>query len=230
MSEKTIPKLSVIIPTLNAVKGVASTLACFIGKDTLLEIIIVDGGSSDKTVHIAENLGAKIITSPKGRGTQLAKGATEAQGEFLLFIHGDTTLSPDWEAEVTSFMANPDNQAKAAAFTYALDDEAPAARRVERMVALRCEALALPYGDQGLLISRDFYQQLGGYKPLPLMEDVDIIRRIGRKRISYLKAKAITSATRYHKGGYWRRPLFHLFCLALYFLGVAPEKIAKLYN
>ncbi|MEQ8195811.1 MAG: glycosyl transferase family 2, partial [Rhodospirillales bacterium] len=88
----------------------------------------------------------------------------------------------------------------------------------------------LPYGDQGLLISRGFYDSLGGFKPLPLMEDVDLIRRIGRKRIDVLPVAAITSAERYRRGGYIARPLRNLFCLMLYFLGVVPEKIERFYR
>ncbi len=230
MNKKTPPTLSVVIATLNAEVGLEETLACFKDKGLVLEVIIVDGGSRDGTIPIAENNGAKVITGSKGRGAQLAQGAKATQGGFMLFIHGDTTLSPNWEKEVSAYMAEDSNREKAAVFTYALDDTTPAARRVERMVELRCWALALPYGDQGLLISRDFYHQLGGFKPIPLMEDVELIRRIGRKRLNYLKAKATTSAIRYQKGGYWRRPLFHLYCLTLYFLGVSPEKIAKLYK
>jgi rSAM/selenodomain-associated transferase 2 len=221
--------LSVIIPTLNAATGLQRTLTCFTGKAAVGEVLVVDGGSTDETCAIAEKSGARLIKHEPGRGQQLARGAEVATGEWLLFLHADTVLSEGWETEVQSFTQG-DEESRAAVFTYALDDDSPQARRVERMVRLRCWAWALPYGDQGLLISKRFYNALGGFKPMPLMEDVDLIRRIGRARLHYLKAKAITSAIRYHQGGYWRRPLFHLWCLCLYFVGVAPEKIAKLYR
>jgi glycosyltransferase involved in cell wall biosynthesis len=114
-------------------------------------------------------------------------------------------------------------------FRFRLDDPSPAARRVERLVAWRCRMLALPYGDQGLLIPAAFYRALGGYRPLPLMEDVDFIRRIGRSRLVELPVAATTSAARYGAGGYWRRPLRNLFCLACWFAGVPPRLILRLY-
>ena len=112
----------------------------------------------------------------------------------------------------------------------ALDDLASAARRLERIVAWRCRVLALPYGDQGLLISRALYDAVGGFAPLPLMEDVDLVRRLGRYRLARIGARCVASARRYRQGGYWRRPLRNLFCLALYFAGMAPEHIARFYR
>ena len=97
-------------------------------------------------------------------------------------------------------------------------------------VRLRCSIFALPYGDQGLLISSRFYKQIGGYKPLPLMEDVDIIRRIGRRKLALLKTPALTSYARYRKDGHFARIWRNFTCLALHFMGVSPEKIAKRYE
>jgi len=97
-------------------------------------------------------------------------------------------------------------------------------------VALRAKFFALPYGDQGLLIRRDLYDRLGGFADMPLMEDVDLIRRIGRQRLIYLKSTALTSAARYQAAGYLRRPLRNLFCLSLYFMHVPPRLIARLYG
>jgi len=226
-----LPKaVSIIIPTLNAASDLPRTLACFAEKAEVREVIVVDGGSNDDTCAIARDSGAQVIDSEPGRGQQLSRGAEAASGDWLLFLHADTVLSDGWAQEVQNFTDLHNDDDLAAVFAYALDDDAPQARRVERMVRLRCRALALPYGDQGLLISKRFYDALGGFEPMPLMEDVDIIRRIGRRRLRYLQARAVTSAVRYHQGGYWRRPLFHLFCLALYFIGLSPKKIAKLYR
>jgi hypothetical protein len=90
--------------------------------------------------------------------------------------------------------------------------------------------LALPYGDQGLLISRRLYDAVGGYRPMPLMEDVDLVRRLGRARLHPLGASMLASARRYRRDGYWRRPLRNLCCLALYFAGVPPRVIARMYG
>jgi len=95
-------------------------------------------------------------------------------------------------------------------------------------VAWRTKALGLPYGDQGLLIPRDLYRSLGGYAPIPLMEDVDLARRLGRRRIDLLDADALTSAERYRRSGYLARSSRNLALLALYFAGVPPEPLARL--
>ena len=94
----------------------------------------------------------------------------------------------------------------------------------------RARALGLPYGDQGLLLERQFYEDIGGFKPLPLMEDVDMARRIGKRNLIALDVPAVTSAARYREGGYIARPLRNLTCLGLYFLGLPPALIARLYD
>jgi hypothetical protein len=104
------------------------------------------------------------------------------------------------------------------------------ARVVERIVAMRCLVAALPYGDQGLLISRRLYDELGGYRPLVLMEDVDMVRRIGRRRLTLLDHDAVTSAERFRRGGYVRRTTLSLACLGLWYAGMAPERIARIYG
>jgi rSAM/selenodomain-associated transferase 2 len=193
------------------------------------ETIVADGGSTDATPALAEKLGARIIVGPRGRGRQLIAGAAAAKGDWLLFLHADTRLAPGWAATAAAFMADPGNAERAGYFRFALDDPARAARRLERIVAWRCRRLGLPYGDQGLLIARDFYRALGGYRPLVLMEDVALARRIGRRRLTGLDAQALTSAKRYRRGGYVARPARNLLCLALYFLGLPPRLIARLY-
>jgi len=127
-------------------------------------------------------------------------------------------------------MADPANAARAGAFRFALDDDAPEARRLEAMVALRCRVFGLPYGDQGLLIARETYRRLGGYRPLALMEDVDLVRRIGRRNIALLDAAAVTSAERFRAGGYVARSARNLACLALYLVGLPTPMIARLYR
>jgi len=127
-----------------------------------------------------------VVTVPRGRGTQLAEGAKAARrGRWLMFLHADTVLEEGWHNEVRSFIEACEMRGReqAAAFAFRLDDFGPRARLLERMVALRCALFALPYGDQGLILSRRLYDSLGGYREMPLMEDVDLIRRIGRARL-----------------------------------------------
>jgi rSAM/selenodomain-associated transferase 2 len=223
--------ISVVIPTLNAAAGLAATLACLRDAGRLIQQIVVsDGGSSDATLRIASDAGCHIVTGRKGRGAQLAGGAAAAAAPWLLFLHADTRLGGGWAGAVEAFCAQPENAGRAGYFRLSLDDGAAAARRVENVVAWRCRWLALPYGDQGLLIRADAYREVGGFADLPLMEDVDLARRLGRARLAELPAAAITSAARYRRDGYWARPLRNLSCLALYFAGLSPQHLVKLYG
>ena len=114
-------------------------------------------------------------------------------------------------------------------FRFALDSPDPRARRLERLVAWRCRTFGLPYGDQGLLIHRDLLREIGGVRPLPLMEDVDLVRRLGRHRLVALQADAVTSAAKWETEGYLRRSARNLTCLTLWFAGVPPSLIQRLY-
>lgn len=223
--------LSVVIPTLNAAVGLPATLASVRDGEALIgEVIVSDGGSSDATTHLAQTAGCRVVVGPRGRGAQLAAGAAAASGSWLLFLHADTRLAPGWSAAVRAFCDSAANASRAGYFRLALDDTAAAARRLERLVAWRCRWLALPYGDQGLLIGAETYRAIGGFAPLPLMEDVDLVRRLGRARLVELPATALTSAARYRRDGYWRRPVRNLACLALYFAGLPPHRLARLYG
>lgn len=221
-------RLSVVIPVLNAARRLPACLAAF-SRWPDVEIVVSDGGSIDDSTVVAVQNGARIVTGTRGRGAQLARGATAATGDWMLFFHSDTVLDTNWHEAAGRFMSDPANARRAGYFRLALDDPDPRARRIERLVAWRCRAWALPYGDQGLLIARAFYDSLGGYRPLPLMEDVDLVRRIGRARLVMLDATATTSAARYRRDGWFARPLRNLFCLALYFAGVPPKALVPLY-
>jgi len=223
--------ISVVIPALDAASTLARTLASVAEAGGLVrEIIVVDGGSRDGTASLAEGAGARVIRSAPGRAVQLAAGAATASAPWLLFLHADTALGRGWPGEAAAFVSAPAHRDRAAAFRFALDDPTPAARRIERLVAWRCRRLGLPYGDQGLLIHRVLYDRIGGYRPLPLMEDVDLVRRIGRQRLTILRTAAVTSAARYRRDGWWLRPMRNLCCLSLYFMGVPPRTIAWLYR
>lgn len=221
IDEHAAPGLSVVIPALNAADSLPATLAAV---GPVADLLVVDGGSTDATAAVAAAAGAQTIHAPRGRGPQLAAGVAAAQGPWLLLLHADTCLAPGWRTAARA--ATPD---RAWHFRFALDDRVPAARRLERAVAWRCRVLGLPYGDQGLLIHRDLLARVGGIRPLPLMEDVDLVCRLGRARLGALDAAAVTSADRWRREGYLRRSGRNLFCLGLWFAGVPPHRIQRLY-
>lgn len=222
--------LSIVIPTLNAETALAATLPALVREAAPAELVVSDGGSVDRTVEIARDHGARVVAGPSGRGRQLAAGARASAGDWLLFLHADTRPGPGWRAAVDAFAAEPANRRRAAYFRFALDDDDPAARRLEAAVAWRCRRFGLPYGDQALLIGRGFYFTLGGFRPMPLMEDVNLVRRIGRRRLVGLDVPAVTSAARYRRGGYRRRSARNLILLAAYLLGTPPGLLARLYR
>lgn len=228
--------ITVVIPTLNAEATLAPTLAALVpaAVDGLIrEVIVVDGGSSDRTAEIVDHAGATLLSGSKGRGQQLAAGAAQARFPWLLFLHADTVLAPGWEREAGTFMGridSGDRPAAAAAFRFTLDDEGARPRVLEQLVALRCRTLRLPYGDQGLLIPKQLYAEIGGFRPLTLMEDVDLVRRLGRRRIVMLRTSAITSAERFRREGYVNRSARNLLCLSLYALRVPAHVINRIYR
>ncbi|WP_372707365.1 TIGR04283 family arsenosugar biosynthesis glycosyltransferase [Brevundimonas sp.] len=219
--------LDVIIPVLNGAERLAGTLE---GLPPANAVIVVDGGSTDESAAIAAAHGARVIRSAPGRGLQLAVGAAASTAPWRLFLHADTR--PDaaaWTA-LAAHIASPDASRWAAVFRFQLDDRAWQARVLEVGVRLRGAFLALPYGDQGLLIHRDLYDAVGGFARLPLMEDVDLVRRLGRRRLRVLDGYAVTSAERWRRRGWVGQSVLNLSCLVLYLVGVAPARIARLYG
>lgn len=228
--------ISVIIPTLNAERTLAASLTGLVPAaiDGLIrEVIVVDGGSQDRTREIADSAGADILTATAGRGSQLMRGASAARSPWLLFLHADTVLQEGWETDAVRLMRRVDlrEQPEAAGvFRFRLNDTGFAPRALEAIVKVRCTAMALPYGDQGLLISRRLFNEIGGYNDLPIMEDIDLVRRLGRRRIHFFKSDAVTSADRYKRDGYLRRALRNQLCLALYGAGLPASKIVRIYD
>lgn len=235
--------LSIIIPTLNSAKELPATFASLMPallEGAINEVIIVDGGSTDDTLKMADEAGAKILTpETKGRGPQLSAGAIAAKNQWMLFLHSDTELEEDWHSEVSQFIksqnqitTNPSANntiPNAAAFKFSLKDKGLAAKLMAKMVSLRCALFSLPYGDQGLLISKQTYEACGGYPQFPIMEDADIIRRLPSP-VKILQSRAFTSAEKYQKEGYLKRSARNLYCLAAYYRGLPPEKIYQIYT
>ncbi|MEO1694430.1 MAG: TIGR04283 family arsenosugar biosynthesis glycosyltransferase [Pseudomonadota bacterium] len=229
--------ISVIIPTLNAEASLTATLTALVPgvvEGVIREVIVVDAGSSDRTLKIVEASGATMVVSPaRGRGAQLALGAEHARGDWLMFLHADTVLDAGWEREAATFMERIETGNRpeaAAAFQFGLDDIGFLPRVVEFGVRLRCTLFRLPYGDQALIVPRRLYNAVGGMRPLALMEDIDFVSRLGRSRTIILRTRAITSALRFQREGYLMRVLRNQACLAMYFLRVPNRLIERVYS
>lgn len=223
--------ISVIIPTFNAEATLARALQPLVDgvlEGVVREVIVADGGSADATTTIADDAGCVVVRSEKGRGRQLIAGAAAARGSWLLFLHADTVLNATWVAPVKSFIRA--GEGKAAYFRFAGDDDSAAARRLEFWVRARCAVFALPYGDQGLVIARSLYEAVGGFRPLDLMEDVDLVRRLGRARLQALACDAVTSFAKFKRDGYLRRSSQNLWLLARFLLGADPAQLARRYD
>lgn len=207
--------------------------------DRCLEALAEEGCCNDDIIiatPAAEEMkarfgaGLRIIEAPLGRGACLSAGVREARGKWVLVLHADTVLSAGWRRVAREFMETHAGRDVAGYFRFRHDSPSFKSRFIEAFVAWRCALLALPYGDQGLLIGKAFYDRIGGFRcDFPIMEDVDIVRRIGRRRLQCLDATAVTSAERYERG-YARRLLRNARCLALYFRGTHPAAIEKLYE
>ncbi|MEM6408080.1 MAG: TIGR04283 family arsenosugar biosynthesis glycosyltransferase [Pseudomonadota bacterium] len=222
-------QLSIIIPSLNAASSLPATL------DTLLpgvavgfirEVVVSDGGSTDATRQIADDAGCEIITGTPGRGAQLARGAAAARGEWVLFLHADTHLPEAWVGAVVQHMSSSQD---AAVFELSFRARGMMPAMVAGWANLRTRVFGLPYGDQGLLISRQLYEQMGGFEPIALMEDVAMARRL-KGRITVLPEAVSTDASKYIKSGWVRRGARNLWTLARYFAGADPTKLAKRYH
>ena len=221
--------ISIIIPVLNEEAHLGSCIEAVRQNDDRCEIIVADGGSSDRTIEIAESFqGVKVMKTPKGRGLQMNAGAFSATGDILLFLHADTILEDGWVQAIAGVVK--DSSVAGGAFTFAIQNPSKKYRVVEEWVRLRCFLFRLPYGDQGIFVKRDVFHELGGYKNIPLMEDVDLIERMkGQGRIVILDTKALTSERRWGRKGLIYTAVLNQLIMFLYKIGVHPQQLARLY-
>jgi rSAM/selenodomain-associated transferase 2 len=219
--------LSIVIPTLNAEPDLPGCLAALmpgVEAGLVRELVVTDGGSQDATRAIAEAAGAIWVDGPAGRGGQLRRGVAASNGVWLLVLHADTVLSPDWVAAATAGMAGGDP----GYFGLRFRATGPAPRLVAGWAALRARAFAMPFGDQGLLVSRADYEAAGGYPDIALMEDMALIRRLPRPR--RLDAVAETGAERYLAHGWLRQGAANLWRQARFLAGADPVRLARSYR
>jgi rSAM/selenodomain-associated transferase 2 len=221
------PTISVIIPTLNEAKVLERTLA-HLHQTPGLEIIVVDGGSTDGTVALAKRH-AIVLTAPPGRAAQMNRGAQQATGEVLLFLHADTLIGLAALRKMAEALEDP--TVVGGAFRLVIDSPRRSLRLIAAAANIRTRLTRIPYGDQGIFVRRSVFEKLGGFPIQPLMEDVEFARRLKRVgRVVLLPEPAVTSSRRWDKEGMGYTTLRNQVLLMLYFIGVSPDRLARWYR
>ena len=220
--------VSAIIPALNEESHIVAALTG-VERTRCAEVIVVDGGSTDKTVQLAKESNAAVFLSKPGRSRQMNAGAARATGGSLLFLHADTVLPPGWPDVVTRTLREPG--VIAGAFGFRIAGDFTGKSFVEWAAGLRSRWLQRPYGDQGLFLTRAVFEEMGGFADLPIMEDYEFTARLRRRgRIKTVHEAALTSGRRWQTLGVLRTTLRNQWMLAGYHLGVPPQELAKRYR
>jgi rSAM/selenodomain-associated transferase 2/rSAM/selenodomain-associated transferase 1 len=223
------PFVSIVVPVLGDAASFAHLLTTLhVRRD--VEIIVVNGGPPDSRLDALTDLRTdiRLVSSSSGRGRQMNAGAVSARGRWLLFLHADTRLPSEWIDEVRR--ADEDPAVAGGSFRFRLDSTAYQARLIERGVRLRVRWFGLAYGDQALFVRREAFHAIGGYREWPLMEDVDLVRRLRRVgRLYHSAFPAVTSARRWERDGWWRRSAENVILQLLFFVGVSPAPLARRY-
>ncbi|HZP41613.1 MAG TPA: TIGR04283 family arsenosugar biosynthesis glycosyltransferase [Candidatus Binatia bacterium] len=224
-------RLAVVVPTLEEEARIGGTLAALAAVPGVAEVVVADGGSRDRTVAVARGFaGVRVVTAPRGRGTQLNAGARVAVGDVLLFLHADVSLPPDAVAWVERALADP----AVVGGGFRTWTVAEGARSwvvpLLHLADARSRVARLPYGDQAVFVRRTAFDAVGGFPEQPLMEDVELARRLARLgRLVVVPASVVVSGRRFVA-----RPLRSLVAMRLfpllYRLGVAPDVLARLYG
>ncbi|HUV12519.1 MAG TPA: TIGR04283 family arsenosugar biosynthesis glycosyltransferase [Acidobacteriota bacterium] len=227
-SEMPTPSISIVIPTLNERENLTRILAsCDPPED--VEIIVVDGGSVDGTPEFAARSGVKLVISEPGRGKQMNVGAKMGKGEILLFLHGDTILPQGYHARVISLLET--EGVVAGAFLLSIEGRPVSLRIIERVVNLRARILQMPFGDQALFMKKSVFEQVGGFREIPLMEDFDLVRALRKLgKIGMAEESVLTSGRRWERFGPWRTTLMNQIAIVAHLLGISPVSIAKFYH
>ena len=221
-------RISIIIPALNEAGVIAKTI-CALPKSEKLEILVVDGGSTDDTAEIARKHGARVLSCAPSKAEQMNAGAEVARGDVLLFLHADTLLPDNFENLVLS--AADRKGFCAGAFSLGIDSRDRGLRFIEWMANWRARLLKMPYGDQALFVSRDLFIQIGGFADYPIMEDFDLVRRLKNiGTITILPDPVKTSPRRWQNLGVLNTWILNQMIIVAYFMGIPPRRLALWYR
>ncbi|MFH1139166.1 MAG: TIGR04283 family arsenosugar biosynthesis glycosyltransferase [Pseudomonadota bacterium] len=219
-------RTTAVVPALNEETALPRTLSRL--RDCGFDIIVVDGGSLDRTAALAGEFG-RVLSAPPGRARQMNLGAAAARGEFLFFVHADSRPPLDADNIIRRVLSRPG--IAAGAFHLRIDSPDPRLKIISGLANLRSRCLGLPYGDQGLFLSRKTFQEAGGFPDIPLMEDVEMVRRLKTLgRVELAPGEMVASARRWDRRGPFKNSAKNVFRLARYYLGVSPEKLAAGYR
>ncbi len=219
--------VSVVVPALDEAAEIEATFSS-IGLDAGHDVVLVDGGSRDDTVARAEAFGVRVVHCGAGRSRQMNEGAASTRGEVLLFLHADTRLPPDWSASVRRAM---DEGAIAGRFDVELRGRHPMLGVVAAFMNRRSRWSRIYTGDQAIFVRRSVFEEIGGYEPIPLMEDIALSRRLKRMGpIACLRSKVSTSARRWETRGVFRTIALMWWLRFAYFAGVSPQHLARTYR
>jgi rSAM/selenodomain-associated transferase 2 len=227
-----IPAISVIVPVLNEAGGINDLIANLRARDPgrSVEIIVVDGDPEGSTISAIEDASVVTASCDPGRAAQMNRGAAFANGDVLLFLHADTFLPSDAFERISAALR--DRKYAAGCFDLGIRSDRTLFRITERYVALRTQITRVPFGDQAIFMRKDYFERIGRFKEIPIMEDVELMRRIrGRgDAICFIPAKVSTSPRRWEREGVLFTTLRNWMLQLLYFIGVSPERLARFYR
>jgi rSAM/selenodomain-associated transferase 2 len=225
--------IAVIIPTLNEERNLPQSLAC-LSASAPTEIVIVDGGSTDRTLDLAQDFcahtaNARVITAPRGRASQMNEGAKASQSEIFLFLHADTQLPPRIERIVQAALAGP--SVVGGRFDVRFDSGSTWSHIISAFMNRRSRLTGIATGDQAPFVRREVFEALGGFSEIPLMEDIEFSRRLQQAgRIVALRDTVVTSFRRWDSQGPMRTILLMWTLRFLYWVGVSPHQLARVYH
>jgi rSAM/selenodomain-associated transferase 2/rSAM/selenodomain-associated transferase 1 len=228
VKSKCVDTISIIIPALDEADNIVPVLSRLQRRDGV-EIIVVDGGSSDDTAKLAKSEGATVIPSLPSKARQMNAGAEAAAGNILLFLHADTQLPDNFDMPIIEALNR--SGIAAGAFQLRIDSDTKGLRFIEWVANRRSRHLQAPYGDQGLFMTKKLFDKIGGYPEMPIMEDFEVVRRLRREgRIAILDQFVLTSPRRWLNLGIFKTWIINQIIIAGYLIGVSPERLSSWYR